>query len=75
MAEGIKGLFLLTQNFFGGYDREFVFDSVGMQQQVPTCAFGARTAVFGLPRAFHSPWFRVRGAIFQASGRFRRRHK
>ena len=40
-----------------------------------TSAFGARTAVFATPRAFHSPWLRMLGAIFQTLGWFGRRLK
>ena len=45
----------------------------GAAQKTFTFAFGARTTIFGSPRAFHSPWFLMIGAIFQTLGWFRRR--
>ena len=44
-----------------------------MQNAPLTSAFGARTAVFVVPTAFHTPWLGIVAAPLLALGCFRRR--
>ena len=74
MTEQIKLLFpflFLAQKFF--VDAIVNIRPRAGAAKALTFACVTRTTVFASPRAFHSPWFLMSGAIFQTSGWFRRR--